>query len=331
MNLKRLIERHFDVIPDRCHGDELVFICGSPCPDTSGNRSVNLKNKKTSCWRCQKGGSIFSFLRQRGIALDDLDEDIGDAWEVDSLLKAKDETRLPFLKVDLPAGFEPLKGQEGTYYYRLIKNMAERKNLTIEDFIKAGVGFTREDRKWEPYAIFPVKEWGQTVYYQGRTFNDIPGEPTKRFPNRNDLPFGAKYWLYNIDRARDAGTPTSPIKLILVESILNVISLEKELKYRNLTQFVPIALFKHAISREQRMKLKTIRHVDEICLMFDSDATEDSKEIAQKLPTNLPITIVEMPHKVDANDNAEVAVDLLMRRKPAIFTASDEVNSLGLS
>jgi hypothetical protein len=34
--------------------------------------------------------------------------------------------------------------------------MAERKNLCLQDFLDADVGFTRYHPGWEPFAIFPV-------------------------------------------------------------------------------------------------------------------------------------------------------------------------------
>ena len=77
--------------------------------------------------------------------------------------------------------------------------MAKRKHLDFDILANAGVGFTRDDPRWEPFAIFPVFEWGRPVYYQGRTYVDTPGESTKLFPHKGECPLSSRYWLYNID------------------------------------------------------------------------------------------------------------------------------------
>jgi hypothetical protein len=187
--------------------------------------------------------------------------------------------------------------------------MAERKNLGWKDMTKAGVGFTRTTPEWEPFAIFPVTEWNRTVYYQGRTYIDTPGQSTKKFPSKRVVPTGSSQWVYNIDKLRQ-GAHTA----IVVESILNVLSLERELEHLGVTGVVPIAIFKHKISSPQWEKIKGCRHLKEVCLMFDDDALAEAQKTASTYVNHCKLTVVEMPKGVDANDDAQMAMKRFGRR-----------------
>lgn len=315
--LRTQVEALFDVVPERSSGDELVFLCPS-CGDRSGNRSINLRTGKTNCWRCNAGGDFVRWARglgypveiedDQGVSIDELDTLIGSLGE-------KDAPRQPnyVTEVSLPQGFIPLAQEPDGAYAHLIGRMAKRKHLDLEDFIEAGVGFTRTSYKWEPYAIFPVYEWGKVVYYQGRTYSDEPGQTTKRFPDRNELPMGSRYWWYNIDELRAKGGTA-----IVVEAILNVRSLRRELAKRGIDA-VPIACFKHKISSEQLQKLAAIKGLKEVCLMFDADAITSAYADCRRLKGRAKVSIVKMPvdeagRKVDPNDDAALAVDLFTKR-----------------
>ncbi len=316
-----IVESTFDVVADRCSGDEIVFICVEPgCGDQGGNRSVNAKTHKTSCWRCGKGGDFFKWAKRLGYDIENeapnlSADDVFD--EVEKIIKESEKRVVPIYvsPITLPKGFTRIEDDPDCYHAVRIERMAKRKRLRWKDMVKAGVGFTQEG-KWEPFAIFPVTEWGVTTYFQGRTYNDPEEGSTKKFPSRSEVPLGSRYWLYNIDRLREEKAS----KIILVESILNVLSLERELELRNIEGVVPLAIFKHHISKEQAAKLAALSFLDEICLMFDSDATKDaykSVSHAYKLSPEM-FTIVEMPEGVDANDDAELAVDGWLKRKSGI-------------
>jgi hypothetical protein len=162
--------------------------------------------------------------------------------------------------------------------------------------------------RWEPYAIFPCFEDRQVVYYQGRTYEDVPGESTKLFPRRTEAPWGARFWIYNIDELRASKAPIA----IVTESILNVISLRKYMREQKLSGAVPVCVFKHYLSRPQQRKLTEIPSVKEICLLYDHDATRSSWEKGPGLADRIKLTIAEMPPgpggaKNDPNDDVAAA------------------------
>jgi hypothetical protein len=317
--LKQEIENSFEIIRSRSNHNELTFICPQPgCGDTNGNRSVNLKNGKTNCWRCNVGGDFVQWAKRLGLRFANAG-DLTSALSLKELFNIKPEVRsiLPVVaKVKLPDGFTPISEQPKSVYTRLIAEMAVRKNLHKQDFLDAGCGFTRKDALWEPFAIFPVSEYDTPVYYQGRTYDDEPGKPTKKFPSNKEVKYGAKYWIYNIDEAREKKATI----LIVVESILNVLSLKWYLRDIGVEHIVPVAVFKHKVSMEQFFKMAKLTHVEEICLLFDHDAIVESWKDATKFTNRFSITVAEMPEgpdnkKLDPNDNVALAWTTFGQRK----------------
>jgi hypothetical protein len=216
--------------------------------------------------------------------------------------------------VKMPEGFVRCQDAPRSVYTRLIGAMAQRKNLTLDDFIEAEVGFTRQGR-WESFAIFPVIERGRTVYYQGRTYIDEPGKTTKKFPSRHECPVSSKFWVYNIDAVKNPEVT----KVVAVESVLNCLSLKKKFQELDIADTVPVCVFKHAVSREQARKLSKHKNIEEIILLFDRDAIDKSWEDASDLDLFRYVTIAEMPEvpgrpKIDANDDVELALEALASR-----------------
>lgn len=321
----------FHIIPDRTHGDEIVFVCPEPgCGDVSGNRSANLKNGKTSCWKCGKGGDFVRWARRLGYKIEEDGTVSAEMSESEELLRSvePEKTFVPVTSdAKLPRGFIRCADRMESVYTRMIGEMAVRKNLSLDDMVEAGVGFTKTDPVWEPYAIFPVSEWGQLVYYQGRTYVDEPGESTKRFPDRNSVKLGSKYWVYNVDEARESRAKV----IIVVESILNVLSLRKKIRQLGVEGVTPVAIFKHAISSPQQHKMLSCKHASEICLMFDPDALREAWKTAQySLPGRRDVTVAEMPVGIDANDDVDAAWKRFESRKES-KTASSTLRSLTLN
>ena len=323
--LKATIQALFgdDVIKARSSNEEITIICPiAGCGDTSGNRSINLRTGKTNCWRCNKGyGSFVKFCRSLGYDIDDTTSLPMTLTEAESLLAKVEEnkTLTPVISnVKLPKGFTLLKGQEKSIYYELIAEMAIRKNLHVSDFEQAGVGFTREGGHWESFAIFPVTEWHRTVYYQGRLYGDPPegDKRTKKFPSKNECPLGAKYWVYNIDSVRDQQADT----VVVVESILNVMSLKKKLKELGVPNIVPVCVFKHSVSASQLAKIQACKSVKEICLFYDADADTSAWSQAAKMVNRMKVTIATMPKipgkpTLDPNDDVDTAIEAFLDRK----------------
>lgn len=323
--IKRTVDELFEVNKDRSTSEELVFVCPQPgCGDKSGNRSVNLKTGRTNCWRCNVGHpNFFKWVKKLGYDVEDgiVDPDVN---EVEKLMDEADNigvrTITPLMSnAKLPRGFRLLKDNPRSTYYRLIAEMAEKKHLHIDDFVRAGCGYTMEDAYWEPYAIFPVMEWNKLVYFQGRLYGEPPpGEGTKKFPSRRDVSLGSKYWVYNIDRVREL----RPATTIVVEAIFNVLSLEKKIASLGVTGVVPVAVFKHNISKPQISKLLGLRGVQEFCLMFDADSTAESWRSAEKLVNQRKATVAELPRSadnrtLDPNDDVDLAWDRFLARRPS--------------
>lgn len=321
--LKHEIENTFRMVPDKSTAEELVFLCPE-CGDHSGHRSVNLKTGKTFCWRCNKGKNEKGYFLAWARALGYQFSDVGESnVPVEQVLYAPDDQKssVPLIQaVSLPKGFTQIKHRPKSIYTKLIGDMARRKNLCSQDFIEAGVGYTMETY-WEPYAIFPVREYDMTVYYQGRTYVDVPGETTKKFPSRNEVKYGAGYWVYNIDEVRSA----RPETVIIVESILNVLSLRWKLRELGWKTMVPVCVFKHHISQVQMLKLVRCESVKEVCLLFDHDAIEQTWRTVSNLSNRCKVTVAEMPmkdgnKKMDANDDVDAAIDAIVKRK--LFTVT---------
>ena len=331
--LKREIESTFTVVTSKCTHEELVFVCPE-CGDKTGNRSVNLKTSKTFCWRCNKGthnkGHFLAWARALGYEFGSGDDGYS-STPVDQLLYQEEPKTsvVPVLQeVDLPKGFIPIARTPKSIYTKLITDMARRKNLDYQDMVEAGVGYTPDDPYWEAYAIFPVREYRMTCYYQGRTYVDTPGETTKRFPSRKYVKWGAGYWVYNIDEVRNK----KPEIVVVVESILNVLSLRWRLRELGWDkQVVPVCVFKHSLSQVQTLKLLRCKSVKEFCLLFDHDAIDKSWKMVGYLGNTLKVTVAEMPmragnQKCDPNDDVDAAIDAIEQRK--LYTSANAMGRL---
>ena len=327
--LRQTVSSLFEVVASRSTAEELVFLCPQPgCGDKSGNRSVNLKSGKTNCWKCNKGGDFVVWAGRLGIEI--TDQGVQASADIDGLRERLDarpvkRRAVPVISgVKLPVGFVRCADEPTSAYTKLIGRMACRKNLELKDFIQAGVGFCREGL-WEPYAIFPVTELGRTVYFQGRTYTDVPGESTKRFPSRQEVPLSSRYWIYNIDALSDSRVTTA----VVVESILNVLSLKKQFAREGVTDLAPVCVFKHGVSREQAAKLARFKHLQEVCILFDHDAVGLAWKTSEFLKSFWRISVAEMEAigentKADPNDDVEAAMRALQVRR----TASSSVNAL---
>jgi len=323
--LQREIESTFTVMKDRSTSTDITIICPE-CGDTSGNRGISLATGRTFCWRCGKGkhnkGSFTAWAKSLGYTFSASGSSSG--IPMDELLYATDTqaSAVPVIQeVALPEGFIPIARHPKHIYTSLICDMAERKHLRFADFAEAGVGYTMDDPLWEPFAIFPVYEYNTCVYYQGRTYIDVPGETTKRFPSRSKIKWGASYWVYNIDAVREQ----QPEIVVIVESILNVLSLRCKFKELGWTRIVPVCVFKHHISQVQVIKLLRCKGVKEFCMLFDHDAIEETWKMVGALNERVAVTVAEMPFradnkKLDPNDDVDAAIEAIKNR--TLYTAA---------
>jgi hypothetical protein len=339
--LRQFIRECLTQVPERSRGDEVCVICPEPaCGDQSGNRHVNLKSGLTGCYRCNRGGPVANWAKRLGLTFDfgtwtpaavGMDQLAVLTASLDGLAEGPSRRSGYIPEVELPRGFTALRDEPDSAYARLIGKMAERKRLTLDVLTEAGVGFTREDRRWEPFAIFPVFEYRRPVYFQGRTYQDPKdGGSTKQFPTRTECPLSSRYWIYGADEVAAQGGV-----VIFVEAILNVLSLRLALARRGVTGVVPAAVFKHKLSLEQVQKVMATGRrarqgghpVTEFCFMYDGrtsdevrrglpgDAARAARLDAARLAATAPVTIVDLPDRVDPNDDADLAVDLFLRRR----------------
>lgn len=317
--LKMTVESMFEVVKARSTPEELVFVCPVPgCGDQSGNRSVNLKTGKTFCWRCNTGGRFVHWARWLGYAIEDEGTPMLSIEELFKLLDTpKPVSVIPVInEISLPDGFHSCWDYPDSSYTRQIADMAKRKNLEPEDLINAGVGYSTGDSAWQWYAIFPVMEYGRLVYFQGRTYWDEPGASTKKFPNRKEAPLSSKYWIYDIDEIKPHVDT-----VIVVESILNVLSLKAKFAKLGITNMVPICVFKHQVSKTQFLKLLRFKNVKEAVLLFDFDAIDLSWNDAKRIDDLIRVSIAEMPYaegapKLDPNDDVDAAWVAIQNRQP---------------
>jgi hypothetical protein len=323
--IKEIVEELFTVIRNRSTEEEMVFVCPVPgCADETGNRSVNLKTGRTNCWRCNKGGDFAKWLHFLGYAVEEGETPSKALDQMDLQPWAPQAKQSVIVRdIPLPLGFHRCADYPRSVYTQLIGEMAVRKHLQLEDFIAVGVGFTLDDPKWEPYAIFPVFDYGRTVYWQGRTYDDVPGESTKRFPNRTEAPYGAKYWVYGIDELRESKTPV----VLVVESILNVLSLRRYMREKGCSGVTPVCVFKHYLSTPQARKIFDLPFVKEVCLLYDHDATLSAWQRSPRVSDRGLVTVAQMPPgfggaKNDPNDDPAAAWKVFKARVRA-----DRLNS----
>lgn len=335
--LRQEIEGAFEVIKTRSTAYEIVFICPQPgCGDKSGNRSVNMRSGKTNCWRCNVAGDFVSWANRIGYHFSS-GSSVGLGTSLADMMPKGNDMPVLFLppvrRLPLPEGFTLLTDEPKSCYTRFIGNMAKRKHLDLQSFMDAGAGFTRDDPEWEPFCIFPVREYNTVVYYQGRTYSEEPGEKTKRFPFRDKVPYGSRYWLYNLDELIETKAKTA----IVVESILNVLSLRRKIAQMGVKGIVPVAAFKHSLSKEQIAKLTRCTHLKEICLLYDHDAIDASWKSGVRI-TRAQVSIAEMPEgdgnsRMDPNDDVDAAWVAFENRKflNVPSSSAQAIKKLGLN
>ena len=322
--LKDVLSSYFEVVDSRSTKDEVTIVCPEQgCGDSSGNRSFNLKTGQTSCWRCGNptSGHGYTWLKAHGVDVSDLKTiqqgPLKSVSEIESELgNLRIESGIVNGEIRLPRGSKRLWNSANSRVVSEIAAMALRKNLTLEDFIAGGCAYTEDifeppAQDWSRCCIFPTYEFGRLVYFQGRTYRvqDENG-PTKLFPSRYSVPAGSKYWVYGWDEANALNVDV----IIVVESILNVMSLRKALKECAADWAAPVAMFKHHISPIQVNKIMALP-ANEICLMFDGDAVKDMWSEARKFIATKKVSIAEMPVGIDANDNSTLALQRFEARE----------------
>jgi hypothetical protein len=153
---------------------------------------------------------------------------------------------------------------------------------------RARIGYCAKGKFWG-YIVFPVFDNGEVVYWQAR-----------RYKNRTP-----KFWnpesSLKTDLVYRIGKSTKPRRIILVESILNALTLEP-IHYSTRTDLV-LALLGKTLSPIQMDKILCFeRWVKEIVICLDPDAIRYAVGIAEQFVGRVPCTRVPIfPEKEDIN------------------------------
>ena len=184
---------------------------------------------------------------------------------------------------------------------------------------KAKIGYCDEGKHWG-YFIMPVfNEEGDVVYWQGRRFkNREPKFINPKSSRKTEL-------IYRIN-------PTlRPKKIILLESILNVLTLEN---MHSGSSTIPIGLLGKTISPTQVQKvLELERGLKEIIVALDPDAKREAIAIAeqfsflQDIDKKVLIRIPNFPEKEDVNSLGREKAWEIIRAAP-VFDVSRRTGTI---
>lgn len=211
-------------------------------------------------------------------------------------------------EVGLPEEFRVIEEQKPNLRETLYAYLSSR-GISRRVVDKARLGYCENGKHWG-YLIFPVfNEDGEVVYWQGRRFKDRePKFINPKSSRKTEL-------IYRIN-------PTArPKKIVLLESILNVLTLEN-MSVGATT--VPIGLFGKTISLIQIQKvLEVEKYLREIIIALDPDARREAIGIAeqfsflQEIPGNrVLIKIPRFPANEDVNSLGREKSWELIREAP---------------
>lgn len=193
----------------------------------------------------------------------------------------------PEADVELPEEFE-LLDELNPVLRETIYDYLESRGLAKKVVRAARAGYCQTGKHWG-YMVFPVfDDEGQAVYWQGRRFK-------KRTPKFYNPPSSKKSELiYCINPVHH------PRRIILVESIMNTLTLEHIGKTS--TNLV-MGLMGSSLSDIQRDKvLEHERNLLELVIALDPDALRPAADIAERFQGVIPaVKIARFPEGEDIN------------------------------
>jgi hypothetical protein len=190
-------------------------------------------------------------------------------------------------KLKLPEGFRTLKSMPD-YRSEPIYDYLDSRGLRRKIVNMARVGYVREGDLWG-YMIFPVFNFdGQVIYWQGRRFKNRKSKfynPTSSV--RDEILYQVRW-------------PRKPKTCIVVESIINVLTLESNWGEDDA---VIMGTFGTSITEEQFYKILEYNGViKEIVLALDPDALRVAFDFADRLGSIVPkIKVPMFPDGEDVN------------------------------
>lgn len=193
------------------------------------------------------------------------------------------------LEVSLPKEFRLLSRLNG-HLRESILSYFDSRGIPYRLVSRAKVGYCTEGRLWG-YIIFPVfDDRGQIAWWQGRRFKNR----TPKFYNPPSQLKGEL--LYRVDY------PKRPSRLILVESIFNVLTLSSGDAHNTLV----LGLLGKTLTDAQREKILCYeKWVKELVVALDPDARREAVDITSQF------------------------LGLFPSRKIALFPEGEDVNSVG--
>ena len=187
---------------------------------------------------------------------------------------------------------------------RMLYSYFESRGIARKLVNRAKIGYVRDGKMWG-YLVFPVWDNGEICWWQARRFKN-------RFPKFFNPPSSRKSELvYRIGKAR------KPRRLVLVESVMNTLTLQNP-KDSAKGSDVVIGIFGKTLSQIQMDKVLFYeRHCEEVIVALDPDAIRDAVEIASQFEGVIPsVKIPLFPEGEDVNSlGRETAWDFIQKAK----------------
>jgi hypothetical protein len=242
-------------------------------------------------WFTQRGGA--TERRLRGFfAKEDIQFEIP---EVVASAEAAD--------VKLPEEFRTLDRLNHDLRDELVLYLEESRGLRRRVVERARVGYCDKGKFWG-YIIFPVfNEDGEVIWWQGR-----------RYKNRDPKFWNPKSSL-KTEILYGLSAPRKPRKLILVESIINCLTLESEHNGSGSSSCIRSLLGKTMSETQMDIILSKERWLREIVIALDPDARREAVDIATRLQGRFPcVKLLTVPEGEDINTlGREKAWDMIDR------------------
>jgi len=184
--------------------------------------------------------------------------------------------------------------------FQLLGELPKRQCSEIQDYLgsrglgkrileRAKVGYCNKGKLWG-YIVFPVfNEDGEVVYWQARRYkNRTPKFHNPKSSRKSEL-------IYRI------GIAKRPRSIILVESIINVLTLESPSNSSPTRNLILGLLGKSMSSSQLDRVLSHEKWLKEIVVALDGDARREAVGMADQLSGIVPTHIAEIPVGEDIN------------------------------
>lgn len=248
-----------------------------------GKETERKKVFMSNCFSCGNGFKSLKDLLEH-IGREDLvpsdTADLSEEIKVDGMfsLDEAEELKDDLVKVDMPEGYKQV------FFDRYLNNRGFEED--DYDYFPAG---TTDNFKLKEYIIIPIIEDGTPVGYVARhkmSKKDIDhynrqaakDGSFKIMRYRNSTENDFINLLYNYDSVIEDETET----VVMVEGVFDVITTVRELNLYDSQRVAVVATFGKKVSDVQMFKIQS-KGVKNIILMYDSDAVEPIKKIAQDL------------------------------------------------